>query len=257
MALGEVARLVGDKYPKATMIDIGANIGDSAALIRKHGDFPLLCVEGNPSFGQLLAENIQRIGGDIEVEPSFIGPEGTAVAPDQILDDEKGSSRVVCDGAPARGGEAARMIGLQTLLGKHPRFANPRLVKIDTDGYDFFIITTSIDLLSRLKPVIFYECAIFERPGGPDESINAMRALIAGGYRHFIVYDNFGNFLVHLTENDMGKFIDLIVYLISNAVNGTAVYYYDICAFHGNDGDVFNNVRDAEVAHFTRTKQPT
>lgn len=254
VALGEVARIIGQKYPDATIIDIGANIGDSAALLCKYRNFPLLCVEGNRAFGTLLTENILRIGGDIEIEHSFIGPDGVAVAPDQILDNAKGSSRVLDapSGVTKASGDTECMISLHRLLEKHPRFSNPRLIKIDTDGYDFFIIRTSYDVLSRIKPVVFYECAPFERAGGPAESIEAFQTLIKAGYRHFIIYDNFGNYLIHLDDKDTEKFFDLIIHLISNGMNGPSIYYYDICAFHEVDSDIFRDVRSAEIAPFIK-----
>src|SRR6266550_2375835 len=43
-ALGEIAREIFAKYPKSCAIDIGANVGDSAALICKHQDVPVLCI---------------------------------------------------------------------------------------------------------------------------------------------------------------------------------------------------------------------
>jgi hypothetical protein len=36
------------KYPNLTMIDVGANVGDSIAIVRV--DVPILCVEGEDHF---------------------------------------------------------------------------------------------------------------------------------------------------------------------------------------------------------------
>ncbi|HAZ47443.1 MAG TPA: hypothetical protein DDW76_13245 [Cyanobacteria bacterium UBA11369] len=49
-ALGYIAHAIFEKYPKSSAIDIGANVGDSAALIRQYSDIPVLCIEGNPNF---------------------------------------------------------------------------------------------------------------------------------------------------------------------------------------------------------------
>jgi hypothetical protein len=43
--LGDVARIVFQKYPESTAIDIGANVGDTAALINKYIHVPVLCIE--------------------------------------------------------------------------------------------------------------------------------------------------------------------------------------------------------------------
>ena len=64
--LGEVARLVTAKYPDATAIDIGANVGDSAAVLSRHGDMPILCIEGHPTFITFLRDH-----SELPIPPYF------------------------------------------------------------------------------------------------------------------------------------------------------------------------------------------
>jgi FkbM family methyltransferase len=42
------------------MIDIGANVGDSVAIVREQSDYPILCIEGNETYFQILEENLRR-----------------------------------------------------------------------------------------------------------------------------------------------------------------------------------------------------
>lgn len=73
IALGEIANIIAQKYPNMTALDIGANIGDSAALICKYQKIPVLCIEGDKHFIPLLRENSARIGAHIIIEECFIG----------------------------------------------------------------------------------------------------------------------------------------------------------------------------------------
>ena len=49
-ALGEIAHIVRGKYPDLRAVDIGANVGDTAALIFAYDDIPTLCIEGTEAF---------------------------------------------------------------------------------------------------------------------------------------------------------------------------------------------------------------
>lgn len=64
-----------------------------------------------------------------------------------------------------------------------------------------------------------------------------MKALAQNGYTGFVVFDNFGNFL--LSTNRWQDFIDLTCYLKRNAQGDNRIYYYDVCTFHADDHDLF------------------
>src|SRR5258706_13989898 len=83
-ALGYLARTVFRKYADSCAIDIGANVGDSAALIRSHADVRVLCVEGNPAFSQCLEHNASEIGG-LELQTCFVGEDGSVVDLERML----------------------------------------------------------------------------------------------------------------------------------------------------------------------------
>jgi FkbM family methyltransferase len=248
-ALGEIARIVHGKYPDFCAVDIGANVGDSAALISTHHDVPTLCIEGTEAFLPFLRENARRIHGRVAIEVAFVGDEAVAGS-FALQDNQVGSAKLVAD--PGRAG-GIRVKRLETLLAESAGFERPRLIKIDTDGFDFQIITSSAALLSDIKPVVFYEYAPFEQPNGVVDGIRSFQALVQAGYRHFIVYDNFGNFLIHLNAENFAQFVDLNGYLCSNRVNGIAVPYYDLCAFTAEDFDLFDALRSAELAPFFGT----
>ena len=73
--LGAIAAELG-----GPVVDVGANVGDTAAAIRAESGVPILCVEGDPRFFALLERNARMIGG-VELEHAFV--EGPARRPDR------------------------------------------------------------------------------------------------------------------------------------------------------------------------------
>ncbi len=247
-ALGYIAQAVFDKYPQSSAIDIGANVGDSAALIRSGREVPVLCVEGSPEFVECLKNNALQIG-DIEIDECFVGTDGETINFDQTLN--HGGTASIVNALTSEKGESVTMKSLKTIIQHHPRFKDSKLLKIDTDGFDFSIIKASADILSRSRPVLYFEYDLAFKTNAEAEAMDAIKTLLTIGYEHFLVYDNFGNYLVSLSKQDYERFVDLNAYLISNRRrSGTpAVYYFDVCAFTNDDSDLFENLRKRETDH--------
>ena len=147
--IGRIGVAVQHKYPDLSLIDIGANVGDTVAIVRQDAHYPILCVEGSTAYLPLLRRNVDHLG-DVEVEAAFVG--GTS-----------GQSRRACGWttAPriwrsaATWGELLR--SLDEVLQRHPRFDSAKLVKSDTDGMDCQILAGAVDYLARVRPALFFE----------------------------------------------------------------------------------------------------
>ena len=247
-ALGYISQAVFDKYPQSSAIDIGANVGDSAALIRSGREVPVLCVEGSPEFVECLKNNALQIG-DIEIDECFVGNDGETINFDQTLN--QGGTASIVNALTSEKGESVAMKSLKTISQQHPRFKDSKLLKIDTDGFDFSIIKASADILSGSRPVLYFEYDLAFKTNAETEAIDAIKTLFTIGYEHFLIYDNFGNYLISLSNQDYERFVDLNAYLISNRRrSGTpAVYYFDVCAFTNDDSDLFETLRKRETDH--------
>src|SRR5271170_3339530 len=110
-ALGEIARLVWGKYPDYRAIDIGANVGDSAALISTYHDVPTLCIEGTEAFLPFLRENARRIGPHVALEVAFVG-DGAAAAGLALRTSAAGTAKLIADPDPAAGIQVKRLDAL-------------------------------------------------------------------------------------------------------------------------------------------------
>lgn len=246
-ALGYIAQTVAQKYAdSAAAIDIGANVGDSAALIRSLADIPVLCIEGNPEFLEYLEQNAATIE-KIAIATCFVGQDGNVVDLEQIIS-ERGTASIAASASTEQPLWFVEMHSLNTILQLYPQFQTAKLLKIDTDGFDFSIIRSSINVLSKLQPVLHFEYDISFNSQGDIESLEAIQILLESGYQGFIVYDNFGNYVMSLSSDIMSAFRDLNTCLLSNQrKSGTpSIYYFDICAFTTQDTDLFEQIRTFE-----------
>src|ERR1700743_1015316 len=73
--LGRIALQIANFHPGASAIDIGANIGDSVAIIRGQCSMPVLCIEGDPEFLRILRSNQPVIGTDGYIFGGFVPTE--------------------------------------------------------------------------------------------------------------------------------------------------------------------------------------
>jgi glycogen(starch) synthase len=246
-ALGYIAQIVFQKYPHAAAIDIGANVGDSAGLIRNYAEVPILCVEGNPEFVSYLEQNAEQIGG-VAIAPWFVGKDGDTVAAEQIR--SQAGTAMIINAVATEGDRLIQVKSLKTLLEEYPTFENFKLLKLDTDGFDFSIIQDSAEIIAENLPILYFEYDIHSGENSKVESLETLKLLSKIGYEYFAVYDNFGNYLISLSSQDHERFIDLNAYLESNYTkSGTiVVYYFDICAFPKCDIDLFEQNRQFEIS---------
>jgi glycogen synthase len=247
--LGYIAQAVFEKYPDSCAIDIGANIGDSAALIRSYSDVPILCVEGSPKFLEYLQHNAQVIE-KVEIEACFVG-NGDQSVNCNLIDNSNGTASIL-NAIGTHEKNFMPIKSLSTIVQAHPEFVDFKLLKIDTDGFDFIIIQDSIETITTCS-VLYFEYDIAFSINAHRDAIETIQLLCNHGFDYFLVYDNFGNYLISLCGKQVNNFHDLTAYLISNRFTShtPAIYYFDICAFSKCDYDLFESIRSKELALLT------
>jgi FkbM family methyltransferase len=233
--LGRVSFYVRQKYPDFTMIDVGANIGDSVAIVRSYGDIPVLCLEGEPRFFRLLKENTRNLPA-VEIEQTFIGAPGDQIS---SIEANGGNAQVFLGQTLSR----ASICTLSEALERHPRFATAKLLKIDAEGFDCRIIASDANLLKKTKPILFFEyypkCA--ELIG--QKAFPVFTTLSSLGYSMILIYHNLGRYFISLTLDQQDALQDLHHYI--SDLGG----YFDVVAFHKEDLEIAINIRAAEYAN--------
>jgi FkbM family methyltransferase len=241
--LGRVSFYTRRKYPDSTMIDVGANVGDSVAIVRMFTEIPILCVEGEPRFFQLLAENTKGLR-DIELEHTFVGAEGDHVSAIRL---EGGNAQVLLGPPPGR----ARICTLSQSLAHHSRFATAKLLKLDAEGFDCKILATEGALLRSNKPVLFFEYYPLQCHLAGQEPLLLLSVLYEIGYSTLLIYQNIGRYLMTLNLNQISSLEDLHYSLVDSRG------FCDVAAFHSEDEDIAAAVRNAEYANRTENSSPS
>ena len=72
LAIGIVARELARKYPGETLVDIGANIGDTAAIMATYSPSPKILVEPSTFFMGFLRENASRIPNVVQIHQTLV-----------------------------------------------------------------------------------------------------------------------------------------------------------------------------------------
>lgn len=231
--LRDVATLIARKYGRLRVIDIGANIGDSAALLSAvAGDVSVLCIEGNPDFLPYLRRNVSALP-NVEVAPVFVG--ATALDDSIRIQTARGTAALSTDPGT---GVHVEIRPLQLILDDFPKFEAFELLKIDTDGWDAQIILSAEGILAASGACVYFECDPTLSAGGAVELLNVYKMLCRVGYTRFHIFDNYGEMMLSLAGSEVARFRELLRYASKSGNRGKSVPYFDICAFSGRDLDL-------------------
>jgi FkbM family methyltransferase len=233
--LGRLAAAVAREHPGSGVLDVGANVGDSAAIVRARCDAPVLCVEGGDRFFELLSRNAEVIGG-VSVEHALVGAEPATISGELVS--ARGTAGIRAGTRPLR------LERIETILERHPEFPSPRLVKTDTDGSDLAIVSGHLDLWARLRPVLFLEYDPAFAVEGVDP-VGFFGRLAAIGYERLLVWENTGEYLGSLPLADRASVLDLH----ARYEGWNSERYADIALFHRDDLGLAEAARAGETAH--------
>ncbi len=242
--VGRIARHVLAKYPELTFIDMGANVGDTVAVLRSQAHFPVLCIEGNEQFFAILQMNAARLWREVDIERALVAPvageiRGRLVAREGTAYFEQDESS----------GEAFTGKTLSDVLRLHRRFARSKMIKVDTDGWDSRILRGELELLREVRPVVFFEYAPYFFALCQDDGFQVFESLRAIGFKRLLVYENTGDYLLEADIENTALLEDLHALYSRKG----AERYADMCAFHEEDTDLCETIRRAELEFFCRT----
>jgi FkbM family methyltransferase len=218
--LGWVIGKLYQKYPNLKAIDVGANIGDSAVLIKDIADVPILCIEGNPKFLDLLKLNTKGLN-QVAIADCFVGEEMSKVEAISGL----GSAHLK---ESNEGGIEVKT--MQRVIAENDTFRHAKLLKIDTDGFDNKIIRGAKTYLIESKAAVFFEYDPYFLSKQGEQGVDIFDFFVDLGYKKFLIFDNIGDFLITLGSQNKKQFMELHAYF-----NKDGKQYMDILALHEED----------------------
>ena len=228
--LGLAAKYLSKKYPEKTIIDIGANIGDTAAIIATHALNPLVLVEPSDYFFLFLEKNVTSFPNKTTLVNGFVN-DGSQIK--GTLHHWLGTAEVFHESDSVLAEKSIRLDELSA--------GDVCLIKTDTDGYDYRIVSAGMDYIAEQKCAIFIEIQV----KNTDETLEAccmFKTLWQNGFKRFVVWDDAG-WLV-LSTDDVNIIIDLVYYLdsIARYQSRQCIYNYDVLCLHESDSDMSSRI---------------
>lgn len=236
--IGRLARYIYTKYQNLTVIDVGANVGDTVTILRNHIESPILAIEGNEYFFSILQKNTEKFN-NITLAKVLIGEQTQDIKAIMVAHHAETASLKL-----SQDQGILKMRKLKDLLNENPVFKNSKLLKIDTDGYDGKIIRGSFDWIKEAKPIIFFEYDPFLLNNYSDDGLSLLTWLAESGFSRFLVYNNFGEYMYAVDKE--GSILEMHQYFSSRK----GKLYSDLCVFSDNDADLFDQIKKEEARLF-------
>jgi len=236
--VGRLCSYIRKKYPGLQMIDVGANVGDTVAIVREHCDCAILCIEGNEYYFGLLQENLRRGRYESVRAVRALVATYTGELKGNLVSSSGSAHFVEDDGA------SVQVSRLSDVLERFPEFRDPKFLKIDTDGFDCGILRSEVEWLALHRPAIFFEYDPFFFHQQPYDGTQIFKDLAKAGYRYGMLYDNFGDYLLSLDlQRDANQLEDLQTYYLGRLGHT----YMDVLLLHQQDGDLSAEIRNQEL----------
>ncbi len=234
------------------VIDIGANIGDTAAsIVNANSGITLVCVEPDQRFFDLLktnADKLRRSTNDIRLIQAFIWDTNENI---KIVKNSAGSTGHAIHDI-SKGATEIPTLTYEELL---TRVGSPvvKLVKIDTDGFDYKILNAmrkyyeadpKID-----RPLIFFELQTYLNDLGFNDPLrserktlymNVIKDLMERGWDRYIVFDNFGAPMISGTDPDLVDQLIDYCFVCQTINDRVTAYFYDVLLFPNEFASLVN-----------------
>lgn len=227
--LGRLVKIVFDKYPSLVVLDIGANIGDTLALIKSAADIPVICIEGDSYCFDFLKKNSSQFD-NVKLYNQYLG-EFTQNITAKL--DKKGWNTTILPNSQDEGFESIDLISLDDFFLKEKVVTKDiKIIKTDTEGFDLLILRGGINFISSIKPVLYMEYNRDNMFKINEDGLSTLLKFSDLGYDMVLIYDPAGRFILSTSIRD----VHLITQL-HNYIDGhySYIHYFDLCIFHQDD----------------------
>jgi len=220
-----------------TVIDIGANVGDTlAGMVEQRPEASYICIEPDDSFYRCLEENVERIktsigGLKVRTIKALIGKNISNVS----LDGKGGTKHAVVNGTGV-----IPSMPLDQILSDASN-TNIRILKSDVDGFDYDVLDSSMSVIEKHGPIVFFECQYdyeYQKSG----YANTLTSLDAAGYCDWTVFDNFGEVIIRTADVQILAGLMNYVWRQNTGFATRTIYYYDVLAVQKKDSALIDKV---------------
>ncbi len=209
------------------VLDVGANVGDSAAQIMDATSARVLCVEADPYYLAYLRQNVGANPRAV-IEEVLLMPNDDAWSSGASPVRKGGTTHFVA----SEDHQSMPMLSVGKLHDQHRDFDGLRLVKSDTDGHDTTLVPAIAREWSEAGPVLFFEFdpVLTREVAGADPNA-VWGALAELGYARVAVWDNGG---APLGQFDVAEAAEKARILEPRPVH-LGYYFWDVAVCRGDD----------------------
>lgn len=224
--------------PGEIVIDVGANCGDTlVTMFLNNDDLQYVCIEPDETFFRYLRKNadqLEPVGKKEKIKTikTLIGRQISGVK----LEGIDGTKHAV----PTDEKNSLKSQPLDEVL-KQNNILNPRLIKVDVDGFDYDVIDSAQAVIESCLPIIYAEAEItnLEQRNGFQ---NTFRQLEVLGYMHWVAFDNFGQVILQTEElSNIEQLLDYVWRQRSSNSTRT-IYYFDVLVVTKKDAKFIKQV---------------
>ena len=210
----------------STVIDVGANVGDSLAAMASSNDkLHFICVEPEPLFFEYLKKNAELIAAsgenmNIELHDVLIANRNEYSG----LMRESGTSHGIIKN---RDKTAIKSKKIDDILSTDQK-NSVSLLKVDVDGFDYDVIESASKTIKKSKPLIYFE-ATPNSKSQFEKFKNLIILLQKNKYANWTAFDNYGNLILSSTNPE--TIIELLLYVQlqrRNSEIAPTIWYLDI-----------------------------
>jgi FkbM family methyltransferase len=233
---------LNSRYPDLEVIDIGANQGDSVALIKSGADVPVISVEGDETIIDQFKHNTAQFN-NVTLLKTFLSDSETELACSYT----KIGHNLTIDPAQNGAGTAlTKFLSVNSLYAGSVINDRCKLLKIDTEGFDLKIIRGADIFLNAVTPVILFEFNRDNLQVTETAPFEIFSWLLEHAYDQILIYESDGRFMFSSNLKDQRFLRQLFDYFDGNQAK---IYYIDLVVFHSRDELLANDFIMAEEKH--------
>lgn len=218
-----------------TVIDVGANVGDTLFSMIQNSNSRYLCIEPSDEFYSYLEKNISLLNKEekskIELYKKIIG---TGSFSGKIVENIFGTASLqILENDP----HLPPIIALDKLISDKSEII---LIKVDTDGFDYDVLLSAKEICKIAHPILYWENEVktnTQREG----FFKLYEQLQIAGYNHIFIFDNFGNVMIEDRNFDTLKNLTNYVYSMNNQNCTRTIYYNDVLAVTTQNLEIAKN----------------
>ena len=224
-----------------SLIDVGANVGDTINQVKNQSSLSGLCIEPSLQFYPLLLENTKNLS-NVECMNSFVFDDNNTSLE---ITEERGTGISTIS---ANAGLSVPSFTLDYILeSKFKNFKNSEILKVDTDGWDLQVLEGAIKYIKVSKPFLFFEFSPYHYLNvGKRNSSSLLTLLKSIGYHVFLLYDGEG-FLMGTFDLNKSTEAQVILKVLFDYGNKRTSFYCDILAAHKSKSELLIDFYKKEV----------